>query len=110
MTVRAIRGATQLDRDDREHLFARSAELVQAVLDANRISADALISILFTCSPDLRSDFPAAGRPPDGACRPARRPQRGAARVPARCDGAATGPGAVTSQPGPVAAPAQPAA
>jgi len=60
MTVRAIRGATQLDRDEREHLFARSAELVQAVLDANRITADALISILFTCSPDLRSDFPAA--------------------------------------------------
>src|SRR5659263_617955 len=59
MTVRAIRGATQLDRDEREHLFARSAELVQAVLDANRITADALISILFTCTPDLRSDFPA---------------------------------------------------
>lgn len=60
MTVRAIRGATQLDRDEREHLFARTGELVQAVLDANAITADALISILFTCTPDLRSDFPAA--------------------------------------------------
>lgn len=60
MTVRAIRGATQLERDDREHLFARTAELVREVLDANGIGTDALISILFTCTPDLRSDFPAA--------------------------------------------------
>lgn len=60
MTVRAIRGATQLDRDEREHLFERTAELVRAVLEANRLTADALVSILFTCTPDLRSDFPAA--------------------------------------------------
>ena len=59
MTVRAIRGATQLERDDREHLFERTAELVREVLDANGLSNDALISILFTCTPDLRSDFPA---------------------------------------------------
>jgi len=60
MTVRAIRGATQLDVDSQEHLFARTAELVRAVLAANGITKDALISILFTCTPDLRSDFPAA--------------------------------------------------
>ncbi|WP_182113831.1 MULTISPECIES: chorismate mutase [unclassified Actinotalea] len=59
MTVRAIRGATQLERDDREHLFERTAELVRAVLEANELDTDALISILFTCTPDLRSDFPA---------------------------------------------------
>lgn len=60
MTVRAIRGATQLDRDDREHLFERTAELVRGVLAANEIGTEDLISILFTCTPDLRSDFPAA--------------------------------------------------
>ena len=60
MTVRAIRGATQLDVDEREHLFARTAELVQAVLTANQITKEQLISVLFTCTPDLRSDFPAA--------------------------------------------------
>ncbi len=59
MTVRAIRGATQLDRDERGHLFERTAELVQAVLDANGIDAGALVSVIFTCTPDLRSDFPA---------------------------------------------------
>jgi len=60
MPVRAIRGATQLDADEREHLFERTRELVRAVLDANAVDTDALISILFTCTPDLVADFPAA--------------------------------------------------
>jgi chorismate mutase len=63
VAVRAIRGATQLDMDEREHLLERSAELVTAVLEANELSSDDLISILFTVTPDLRSEFPAvAGR------------------------------------------------
>ncbi|OLT53540.1 chorismate mutase [Cellulosimicrobium sp. CUA-896] len=60
MPVRAIRGATQLDVDERDHLFARTRELVQAVLDANDVDTAALISIFFTCTPDLVADFPAA--------------------------------------------------
>jgi chorismate mutase len=60
MTVRAIRGATQLEVDDREHLFERTTELVQEVLRANDLDTEALISIVFTCTPDLVSDFPAA--------------------------------------------------
>lgn len=60
MAVRAIRGATQLDADDREHLLARTRELVAAVLEANTVDTEALISIVFTCTPDLTSDFPAA--------------------------------------------------
>lgn len=59
MTIRAIRGATQLDRYEREHLFERTAELVREVLAANAITSDALVSILFTCTPDLTVDFPA---------------------------------------------------
>ncbi|MEU8223120.1 chorismate mutase [Kribbella sp. NPDC048915] len=63
MAVRAIRGATQLDVDEREHLLERTAELVKAVLEANDLENDDLISILFTVTPDLRSEFPAvAGR------------------------------------------------
>ena len=59
MAVRAIRGATQLDVDEREHLLASTRELVTAVLDANRITSAELISILFTVTTDLRSEFPA---------------------------------------------------
>ena len=59
MTVRAIRGATQLERDEREHLFERTAELVREVMSANDLALDDLVSIFFTCTPDLVSDFPA---------------------------------------------------
>ncbi len=60
MAVRAIRGATQLDVDERAHLFARTRELVSEVLTQNEVDTDALISVVFTCTPDLTSDFPAA--------------------------------------------------
>ncbi|MFP5347341.1 MAG: chorismate mutase [Actinomycetes bacterium] len=59
MAVRAIRGAIQLDVDEREHLLASTRELVTAVLEANDLSTDALISILFTVTADVRSEFPA---------------------------------------------------
>jgi len=63
VAVRAIRGATQLDVDERGHLLERSAELVRAVLEANDLENEDLISILFTVTPDLHSEFPAvAGR------------------------------------------------
>jgi chorismate mutase len=63
VAVRAIRGATQLDVDEREHLLERTAELVRAVLEANDLGSEDLISILFTVTPDLHSEFPAvAGR------------------------------------------------
>ncbi len=58
--VRAVRGATQLDQDEREHLYERTRELVAAVLEANNLTVDDLISVIFTATPDLVSDFPAA--------------------------------------------------
>jgi chorismate mutase len=59
VAVRAIRGAIQLEVDEREHLLERTRELVREVLRANELSTDALISILFTVTADLRSEFPA---------------------------------------------------
>jgi chorismate mutase len=60
MTIRAIRGATTLDVDEREHLHRRTIELVEAMLVENELSTDDLISVFFTCTPDIHSDFPAA--------------------------------------------------
>ena len=57
--VRAVRGATQLDVDEREHVLASTRELVSAVMEANDLSTDDVISIVFTATPDLRSEFPA---------------------------------------------------
>ena len=59
MAVRAIRGAIQLDADERDHLLASTRELVEAVMSANALSSQQLISILFTVTSDLRSEFPA---------------------------------------------------
>jgi chorismate mutase len=59
VALRAIRGATQLDVDEREHLLERVTELVAAVLDRNQLSSDNVVSIVFTATRDLRSEFPA---------------------------------------------------
>ncbi|MFG3499412.1 chorismate mutase [Streptomyces sp. NPDC047928] len=59
MAVRAVRGAVQLDRDDAAHLRDRVGALLTAVLERNGLTADDLISVWFTATPDLHSDFPA---------------------------------------------------
>ncbi len=61
MAVRAIRGAVQLDADEREHMLASVSELVGAVLERNQVHVDDLISIVFTATPDLHCEFPAVG-------------------------------------------------
>ena len=60
MTIRAIRGATTLVDDERQHLHERTKELVEAIIEANRLNIDDIISVIFTCTPDIVSDFPAA--------------------------------------------------
>ncbi|MER7958796.1 chorismate mutase [Streptomyces sp. NPDC096030] len=60
MAVRAVRGAVQLERDDAGHMSEQVEELLTAVLERNGLTADDLISIWFTATPDLHSDFPAA--------------------------------------------------
>ena len=59
MAVRAVRGATQLDEDTREHMLDRVAEMVTAVMEANGLDVDDFISIIFTATSDLTSEFPA---------------------------------------------------
>lgn len=54
-----MRGATQLERDDREHMLERVAELVTEVMNANRLDVDDFISVVFTATSDLVSEFPA---------------------------------------------------
>lgn len=61
MAVRAIRGATQLETDDRDHLLASVEELLRELLAANQLDTADLISVLFTATPDIRCEFPAVG-------------------------------------------------
>jgi chorismate mutase len=59
VAVRAVRGATQLDEDTREHMLDRVAEMVTDVMAANGLDVDDFISIIFTATSDLVSEFPA---------------------------------------------------
>jgi chorismate mutase len=58
--VRAVRGATTLDADTVEQLEARVPEVVQAMLDANDLRVDDVISIVFTATADVTAGFPAS--------------------------------------------------
>jgi chorismate mutase len=57
--VRAIRGATQLEVDERDHLVERVAEMLQEVLARNDVGEADLISVIFTSTPDVLCEFPA---------------------------------------------------
>jgi chorismate mutase len=57
--VRALRGATTLDLDDRDHLIERTQELIQALFARNGLSEADLISIVFTATADVHSAYPA---------------------------------------------------
>ena len=59
MTVRAIRGAIQVDADDRDAILEGTTELVTAVLTRNDLTPDDVISVLFTVTRDLTAEFPA---------------------------------------------------
>ena len=59
VAVRAVRGATQLDVDVREHMLERVAEMVADVMRSNDLEVDDFISVIFTATSDLVSEFPA---------------------------------------------------
>jgi chorismate mutase len=59
MAVRAVRGATQVDADERDQVLDATTELLTEVLRRNELSGEDLISVVFTATPDLHSEFPA---------------------------------------------------
>ena len=54
-----MRGATQLEVDERDHLLERVAEMVTGVMTSNGLEVEDFISIVFTSTSDLVSEFPA---------------------------------------------------
>ncbi|MGW2861766.1 chorismate mutase [Streptomyces sp. NPDC001205] len=59
MAVRAVRGAVQLERDESAHMDEQVGSLLTEILQRNELTPNDLISIWFTATPDLHSDFPA---------------------------------------------------
>ena len=54
-----MRGAIQVDADERDQVLAATTELLATVLERNALSPADLISVFFTVTPDIRSEFPA---------------------------------------------------
>ena len=54
-----MRGAIQVERDERQAILDGASRLVKETMARNRIEPDQLISILFTATPDLTAEFPA---------------------------------------------------
>ena len=59
MTVRAVRGAVQIEADERDAILEGTAELVAEVMARNELTPGDVISVLFTATPDLTAEFPA---------------------------------------------------
>ncbi|MBV8692262.1 MAG: chorismate mutase [Actinobacteria bacterium] len=57
--VRALRGATTIDKDTADQVTERVQALVARMLETNGVDHDDLISILFTATDDVTSMFPA---------------------------------------------------
>ena len=59
LKLKAIRGATTAERDTSAEIAARTEELLGAVIERNALAVGDIVSVIFTATPDLVSDFPA---------------------------------------------------
>ena len=58
--IRALRGAITLEADTKDQVIERTGRLLQTMLERNGIAKSDLVSIIFTATGDVRSEFPAA--------------------------------------------------
>jgi chorismate mutase len=58
--IAALRGATTLDSDTREQVLERTAEMLDTLLKRNHLVPQDMVSLIFTATDDIHSEFPAA--------------------------------------------------
>ena len=56
----ALRGAITLEADTRDEVSEKTQRLVKEMLARNDVNHDDLVSIIFTATGDIHSEFPAA--------------------------------------------------
>jgi chorismate mutase len=59
LTVRGVRGATTVQRDESHEIRDAVQELIEAMLEQNDLTSMDIVSAIFTTTPDLVSEFPA---------------------------------------------------
>jgi chorismate mutase len=60
MILRGIRGATTVDEDTPEAILEATEQLVREIVAENGVIVEDVASALFTMTPDLHAEFPAA--------------------------------------------------
>ena len=60
MPMRGIRGATTAAERTRESVLAATEELLRALVRENSVESEDVAGVLFTASPDLSVEYPAA--------------------------------------------------
>jgi chorismate mutase len=60
MRLVALRGATGVERNDAESIAAATVELMQELVARNDLRTEDVVSCIFTATPDLNAEFPAA--------------------------------------------------
>jgi len=60
LRCRGIRGAITVSTNEKESILAAAKELLVEMTQANRIGVEDIAAILFTTTPDLNVEFPAA--------------------------------------------------
>jgi chorismate mutase len=58
--LRALRGATTAPADEAQAIVEATASLLAELLERNEIARSDLVSLIFTTTPDLTAEFPAA--------------------------------------------------
>lgn len=59
MAVRGIRGATTVERNDRDEILAATTELLTLIVQLNGLRSEDVAYVWFTVTPDLDAEFPA---------------------------------------------------
>nr|WP_202901924.1 chorismate mutase [Thermogemmatispora carboxidivorans] len=59
MYCRGIRGATTVERNDRQEILAATAELLQLMVELNQIRSEDVASVIFSVTDDLDAVYPA---------------------------------------------------
>jgi chorismate mutase len=59
MACRGVRGATTVDRNEREEILTATRQLLALMVRRNGIAREDVCSAIFTTTPDLDAEFPA---------------------------------------------------
>jgi chorismate mutase len=59
MRLFALRGAVDVERDEREAILRATTELIREIAARNSLAPEMAVSCIFTCTPDLTAEFPA---------------------------------------------------